>query len=163
MAILAHLDPLQRASDRRVAMRRRLKLPVYGSTAQGEAGAVVIHDLSVTGLLLETSDHLLIGESIEVELPDGGPTTAIVMWNSGNYYGCQFHGRISPAAVSASVLRSPFDAPANAQPAETQREFSFSAADVDDDKLPGMVRAWILVGLVVGTWTLIYALVHWVA
>lgn len=163
MAILAHLDPQQRASDRRVSIRRMLKLPVYGSTATGEVEGVIVHDLSVTGLLLETSEKLVAGENIEVELSERGRTRAIVVWNSGNYYGCEFDGRISSASVSAAVLRSPFDAPGLALAAGPAQQIASAVSDADEGKLPAMLRAWILVGLVVGTWAVLLALVNWLS
>ena len=153
MAILAELHPQRRTSERRVALRRTLQLTVRGETPIGGSAQVLIHDISVTGILLETSADLLIGETIEVDVPEGGPTTAIVMWNSGRFFGCQFHGRISPAAVSAAVLRSPFDTDAEnlgAAAADQTREKEFSPT----------AKAWILVGLIVATWTLIYLLIQ---
>jgi hypothetical protein len=161
MAILAELYPQKRASDRRGSRRRRLQLSVRGTTPEGDRAPVVIHDISVTGLLLETSADLLIGETIEVDVPEGGPTSAIVMWNSGRFFGCQFEGRISPASVSAAVLRSPFDAapgergagvydtPAHNKPIEFE--------------LSPTAKAWILLGLVVATWGLIFAAIEWLA
>ncbi|HYX47021.1 MAG TPA: PilZ domain-containing protein [Sphingomicrobium sp.] len=155
MAILAELHPQRRTSERRVALRRTLQLIVRGETPAGDSAQVLIHDISVTGILLETSADLLIGETIEVEVPEGGPTTAIVMWNSGRFFGCQFHGRISPAAVSAAVLRSPFE--------KTSADLSPDTHEKRAKELSPTAKAWILVGLVVATWALIYLLVKWFA
>lgn len=152
MAILAELHPQRRTSERRVALRRTLQLTVRGETPGGDSAQVLIHDISVTGLLLETSADLLIGETIEVDVPEGGPTSAIVMWNSGRFFGCQFHGRISPAAVSAAVLRSPFET--------TPDDLSGAPAESSEKQLSPMAKAWILVGLIVVTWGLIYLLIE---
>lgn len=152
MAILAELHPQRRTSERRVALRRTLQLTVRGETPTGDSAQVLIHDISVTGLLLETSADLLIGETIEVDVPEGGPMSAIVMWNSGRFFGCQFHGRISPAAVSAAVLRSPFET--------TSDDLGSAKAEGTEKQLSPTAKAWILVGLVVATWALIYLLIE---
>jgi hypothetical protein len=152
MAILAELHPQRRTSERRVALRRTLQLTVRGETPAGDSAQVLIHDISVTGLLLETSADLLIGETIEVDVPEGGPTSAIVMWNSGRFFGCQFHGRISPAAVSAAVLRSPFET--------TPEDLTAAPGESSEKQLSPTAKAWILVGLVVATWGLIYLLIE---
>ena len=100
MPMLAHFE--ERSGDeRRRSARRTLKLGIGGGTGQ-----VTIQDLSLTGALLETSMSLLVGADLELELPHAGKVEAIVVWNSGEYYGCQFTQPISPAALSASLLQS---------------------------------------------------------
>lgn len=157
MAILAELQPQQRALDRRAARRRTLRLSVSGATPTGGSAQVFIHDISVTGLLLETTADLLVGETIEVDVPEGGPTTAIVMWNSGQFFGCQFQGRISPASVSAAVLRSPFETPVE-EPGRALADYR--PAQVDEGLSP-TAKAWILVALVVATWAVVFAVTEW--
>jgi hypothetical protein len=76
-----------------------------GTDTGGEP--VTIHDLSLTGALLETSVPMLVGAIFEVELPYAGSVEATVIWNSGEFYGCQFELPISPAALSAALLQSP--------------------------------------------------------
>ena len=76
-------------------------------TASAGATPVVIHDLSEEGLLIESPVPLAEGEVLEVVIP--GPLTAQaeVSWMSGHFFGCRFNERISTAAVSAALLRSP--------------------------------------------------------
>lgn len=157
MAILAELQPQQRAADRRAARRRTLRLTVSSATPAGGSAQVFIHDISVTGLLLETSADLLVGETIEVDVPEGGPTSAIVMWNSGRFFGCQFQGRISAASVSAAVLRSPFETAAD----DAHRELPVYRPAPMDEGLSPTVKAWILVALVVATWAIVFAVTEW--
>ena len=157
MTILAQLHPQQRPSDRRGSRRRRLQLSVTGTTPEGDA-RVVIHDISVTGLLLETSADLLIGETIEVDVPEGGPVSAIVMWNSGRFFGCQFEGHISPASVSAAVLRSPFESTAESPASAGGTVYERKPVEFE---LSPTAKAWILIGLVVATWGLIFAVIEW--
>jgi hypothetical protein len=49
---------------------------------------------------------MLVGAVFEVELPQAGKIEASIVWNSGEFYGCQFSLPISPAALSAAQLLS---------------------------------------------------------
>jgi hypothetical protein len=105
MPMLAHFEDRSRSGDRRGSGRRALRLDIAGAPASGGAH-VTIHDLSLTGALLETSIALSVGEAFRVELPHTGTVEGIVVWNSGEFYGCQFKEPISPAALSAAMLQS---------------------------------------------------------
>jgi hypothetical protein len=100
MPMLAHFEELA-AGERRRSARRALKLGV----GTGDE-AVTILDLSLTGVLLETSVPMLVGATFEIELPQAGPVEATVVWNSGEYYGCQFELPIRPVTLSAALLQS---------------------------------------------------------
>lgn len=101
MPMLAHFEDLEPKDDRRRYLRRGLML---GAGTGGEP--VAVHDLSLTGALLETSVPMLVGAIFEIELPHAGGVEATVIWNSGEFYGCQFELPISPAALSAALLQS---------------------------------------------------------
>jgi hypothetical protein len=105
MAMVAHFEDPAEAGERRGSARRALRLAVDGH-AHG-ACRVTIHDLSLTGLLIETSTPLASGETFEVDLPEAGKVEASVVWSSGEFYGCQFRESLSTAALSAALLRSP--------------------------------------------------------
>ncbi|HEX8839046.1 MAG TPA: PilZ domain-containing protein [Sphingomicrobium sp.] len=124
MPMLAHFEDLSPRSDRRRAFRRALKLGV----ADGEQSATV-HDLSLTGALIETSVPMLVGQTFEVDLPQAGKVDATIVWNSGEYYGCQFDLPIPPSALSAALLRSP-PAPPGAAP-NPVRELKELSAEVE--------------------------------
>jgi hypothetical protein len=49
---------------------------------------------------------MLVGATFEIELPNYGNMRSVVVWNSGEYYGCEFDEPISPATVSAALLQS---------------------------------------------------------
>lgn len=104
MSMLAHFEELSGSTDRRRSARRSLRLDVGGAPTSG--AQVTIHDLSLSGALLETSIPLSVDETFEVEMPHTGSVEAVVVWNSGEFYGCQFRQPISPAALSAALLRS---------------------------------------------------------
>ena len=109
MPLLAYFEEREPAGDRRRTARRGLRL---GAAVGGEK--VMIHDLSLTGALLETSVPMLVGAEFEVELPHAGNVKAEVVWNSGEYYGCQFALPITPAALSAALLQADTHPPSDA-------------------------------------------------
>ncbi|MGI8610771.1 MAG: PilZ domain-containing protein [Sphingomicrobium sp.] len=107
--MLAQLEPSDSTANRRSAARRTLRLQALGATAAQSAAQVTIHDLSLTGLLIETSADLAAGERIDVEVPEAGQTEAKVVWSSGRFFGCRFKRPIPPAALSSAILQSPAD------------------------------------------------------
>ena len=177
MPIPARLEQVP-ASDRRSAERRKLFL---GSTLEATGEAVAIHDISATGMLIETSAELAPFDALEIDLPHNGLTRALIIWNSGHYYGCAFSERISKATVSAALLRGTPEAepdrpadrpeaearldpsPARAEPSETD------AAGAYEDKwslgastrfiLGSAILLWaLIIGAVVGISRLVQAL-----
>ena len=108
MTMQAHFEePAKIGDERRASARRALKLDVQSAAAAQAGAQVTIHDLSLTGVLLETSAPLTSSETFEVDLPHAGKVEAAVVWNSGEFYGCEFKEPISTAALSAALLRSP--------------------------------------------------------
>lgn len=120
MSLLAHFQELEPNSDRRRSPRRALRL------GTGEGGeTVTVHDLSLTGALIETSVPMLVGAIFEVELPEAGKVEAEIVWNSGEYYGCQFSLPITPSTLSAALLKAqPRDSTAIPDPLAELRELS---------------------------------------
>jgi hypothetical protein len=105
MQAFARLERIE-ARNRRAARRRRLSL---GSVLAASGDEAVIHDISETGMLVETNADLATFEQLHLDLPEAGKVVATVMWNSGKYYGCEFHKPIPQSAISAALLKSPFD------------------------------------------------------
>jgi len=99
----------KKASD--AGQRRALMLG-----AEADSEPVIIRDISLTGMLLETPTAMLVGSRFEVELPHAGKVAVAVVWNSGEFYGCEFEYPISPAAVRAARLQSE-PAPGDSGPA----------------------------------------------
>lgn len=105
MALAAQFDdPTDDARQSR-APRRLLRLHATGTLPTGERAAVMVHNVSATGLLLECSTGLEVGEALEVELPQAGPVFAEIVWGSGALFGCRFDEPISEAILSAAQLR----------------------------------------------------------
>jgi len=93
-------------AERRDAPRRTLRLGVAGRFGDGGDSAVNVHNISATGLLIETASQLDEGEVFAVDLPEAGEQSAEVVWASAPMYGCRFAGRLSTAALSAAELQS---------------------------------------------------------
>jgi hypothetical protein len=106
MPIYGHFLPSVPSADKRHDARRKLSLLASGSQHDGTGIEVQIHNISGTGLLLESDIKLAAGDRIEIELPHAGDITAVVIWASGRLFGCQFEGPVSPATLSAVELKS---------------------------------------------------------
>lgn len=106
MSNLAQEEQPESARQERGATRLQVRF-VAGLTAQSTSVAVVVHNLSASGILIETDTSLTIGQSITVELPEAKNTVATVIWQSAPLFGCRFTKNLSRAALSAAKLRNP--------------------------------------------------------
>lgn len=151
---------LERVGAQRQRSSSRLKLSLDANLV-GSGEEVVVHDLSATGLLIETRAKLRKNARIEVELPEVGGTVATVVWRSGDFFGCEFAKPIPKAALSAARLRNPFEAPAVAQPSEISFDEDEDAEEFIDDRAPFAVRMRVILGSAILLWALILCAV-WV-
>ena len=106
MPIYGHFLPSAPSTENRHDARRKLSLLASGLRHDGTGIEVQIHNISGTGLLLESDVKLAAGDRIEIELPHAGDITAAVIWASGRLFGCQFEGPVTPATLSAVELKS---------------------------------------------------------
>lgn len=104
MVISAYFQTPDASSGKRRAARRRLLLEVQGAHADASVTAR-IHNISLTGMLIESEAPLAVADVIDVELPQAGTVTAKLVWTSGQLYGCEFETPISPAILAAAQLR----------------------------------------------------------
>lgn len=155
MSTAIQAAPPLESGNRRYAPRRALRL----QSAVSDSGMeVVIHDLSPTGVLLETSQALSSGETLFVDLPDRGPTAASVVWSSGNFHGCAFEQSIPSATISAALLRSPAAIPDGAADAgfdiNALRTLAsaIEAEEAVDDRYSLRTRGLVFGGLLVASW-----------
>jgi hypothetical protein len=125
-----------------------LKLRVPSSARPGAEVVVLIHDLSLTGLLIETSADLVIGADFEIELPETGPRKARVVWNNGRHFGCEFDRPISRGGLSAALLRNPISS-------ELGSVEDSHADEAESGKLPLRTRFWIFIGLTIASWAIV--------
>jgi hypothetical protein len=145
-----------KAANRRFSPRRNLRLQ---SALAADGETVTIHDLSNTGLLLETHVHMSEGQRLDVDLPEIGFTQGEVVWASERFFGCRFDTPVSTAAVSAALLRNPvmkgdrvsddlaWDALGS--------QFETPAPAVDTGQLSFSNRMLIIVGTSLGLWAII--------
>jgi hypothetical protein len=122
----AHFEELEPRSDRRRSIRRSLRLGVGGNEQ-----TVAVHDLSLTGALIETSVPMLVGQTFAVELPEAGKIDATIVWNSGEYYGCQFDLPIPPSVLSAALLKSAPERQSNGAGADPLAELRELSTEVE--------------------------------
>lgn len=159
MQVRAEMLSVHEGDCERGHARHHLRLPVRSSVTA--AGGALVHNLSETGLQIKTFDDLTVGEVIQVDLPEAGGRSAMVVWRSDQLFGCQFERPIAKGAVSASLLRSPPTAPTETVVPPAPQEPSLirqGAADVDSgdvQRWPLRTRALVIVGLSVASWALV--------
>lgn len=93
------------ASNARHSSRRGVQIKVNRVDA-GQPEELLVLNLSETGLLVQSSAALKVGQPIEVDIPHAGQRSATVVWDNGQLFGCQFDEPITRAAVSAAQLQS---------------------------------------------------------
>lgn len=112
MHALAHLDarsflPFHGREGRHILS---LEISDIGDGSAGFEG--VVHNLSSSGMMLETSAPFTVGDSFVLTAPHDDQVEATVVWKDGAFFGCKFERRLSAADVSAARLMSGFDKPA---------------------------------------------------
>jgi hypothetical protein len=73
MSLLAIFEETGERAERRARNRRTLRLAATASLTESRESAATIHDLSESGMLLETSASLGPGEQFQIFRPVGGP------------------------------------------------------------------------------------------
>ena len=106
MAITARLDTNAMRGGKPRNQRHAIRLETSGATPSGDAAAVTIHNVSATGVLLETAVDLQVGDPLSLELPEGGSHAMRVVWTSGALHGCAFEDALPKAVLSATLLRA---------------------------------------------------------
>lgn len=144
-----------RENDRgRRHARHQLRLAVEGSV-QGRA---LLHNMSDTGVLLETTDDLALGEVVHIDLPGASGELAKVVWREGSMVGCQFDRPISRATISASRLQS-FAEPGEIHPSLPDQtavmHTEHGAIDISGRRFSLRMRAMILLGLGIASWAIL--------
>lgn len=162
MALLAQIERDARVSNTRSANRRKLSLIARGATAGQDFATVLVHDLSETGVLIETQVRLTPGEFLEIDIQEAGTAAATVVWSSGHFFGCEFEKRLTKAAVSAAILRHAARPPA-AETLGTLPASDEAPADAPAAKLPLAARLGLLVSLGAAAWGVVGLLVWAIA
>jgi transcriptional regulator with XRE-family HTH domain len=103
MAVKAHLNQRFTSEGEREIRRLSLRLETSSLLPEGRQSNVTVHNISSTGLLIETEVDLAIGEILSLTLPLAGAVEARVAWSSGLLHGCAFAEPLSADVVSASL------------------------------------------------------------
>lgn len=106
MVLKAHIDPVASTFDERRESRRAMQLETLGVLPSGIEANVTVHNLSATGLLLETDLPLGSGEVLAIDLPGRGPVDAEIVWESGRLFGCAFAETLTDAALATAELQA---------------------------------------------------------
>jgi hypothetical protein len=94
------------SADERGAERYRLLLPASAEEPGSGLIDIIVHDLSTSGILIETQAPLSVGSEILLDIPGAGSVSATVAWNSGNFFGGEFQTPLSPSAVTTAFAAS---------------------------------------------------------
>jgi hypothetical protein len=112
-------------------------------------------------MLIETAAGLAPRDELEIDLPESGATRAIVVWNSGAFFGCEFVEPLSRATLSAALLRSlPANVPQLPLPLETGETDEPIADSAEkypaaEGKAPLPARLRVIFGGAILLWALI--------
>ena len=96
---------IETSIDNQKRRRHKLFLEVADGEHDTASDTVLVYDISDTGLLIETTSELGVGEIIEVNHPCTGVLMeAEIMWAAGQIYGCKFTRERTQAAISAEPV-----------------------------------------------------------
>lgn len=161
------------ADEDRGHERLRVHLGAVRVDLSAEASALTVHDVSASGILLETDQKLVAGSRIIVEFPLSLRRQARVVWASNNFYGAQFTQALSPSELgiiySASQVVWPnFSRDARSAPRDPRQGQDHSASADNpvgrdslgassEDRLSLSTRLKIIFGFTTFSWALIGA------
>lgn len=159
MRMFAHVMNSEENVNRRRTARRSLILDAVAHKDEDQVSEIVIHNLSQTGLLMESSAKFELGEIFYLHLPEVGATPAQVRREDNGRYGCEFLAPVGKVVLSAALLRSAFELPREEVEEKTavkvaaRRFFAEQVMPVDQKAAPAvyaMTAAFtVLVGAVI--------------
>ncbi len=146
-------QPTDSLAEKRYAPRRPVALTLH-AWVDGTERNLIVRDLSHTGFMAETVDPVALGQTIELEFPNGMRRDATVVWAGKTSAGCTFATPISKGDFSAALLKSDFaggpatqdELPAGSEDAAARTERSASA------KLPVWARLTVIGAASVALW-----------
>ena len=150
---------IEASPDARGRVRRKLFLRSDTVVAGSPSTTATVHNLSETGLLIETDVELSVGDSIEVGLPRAGLKSAKVVWTDDRLFGCSFAEEISTATVSAALLRGSFRSSSENPELVSDPDPEIDSVQVDrtdpDAELSTAAIFWANLGLVILGWGIV--------
>ncbi len=103
MAVVAPLFQNEARSNRRKRDRRDVRLGATIRDSDARPLDAVVHDLSATGFLVQSSDALRIGSVVRIGLSGIGSSAARVLWKRDGLCGCAFIEPISEADIETAL------------------------------------------------------------
>jgi hypothetical protein len=163
---MARSQALIQQTDDRWSKRFRLLLDARAELDGLGATPVTIHDLSDTGLLLETRADLQEGAQLMLEIEGYGSVAAQVVWRSSRFFGARFAAPLAPSGLTSLHSKSKVvwpefkPAPTSGQP--TRREplplpSPALAQTGGERQLPVATRIQLMVAISLGLWGVILA------
>lgn len=163
MALQQREAKIETSIDQRRHRRHTLLLEVETHGSETASSKAIVHDISDTGLLIETQSILSIGEMIEVKLPHSAVMEAEIIWAGNHVYGCKFTQELSPAAISAARLGGHFTLTdglaVNAVMGEAKD--AIAAPDASTERLSLGRKLWFILGLSLSLWIILGAAAYW--
>ena len=91
------------AQEDRSAPRVKLHIPASMRPSGSSGFAVLVRDLSLSGIACEALTGMSAGTRVWLTLPGLAALQAKIVWNDGTMVGCEFDSLLNPA-VHANIL-----------------------------------------------------------
>lgn len=166
-AVLFREQSVNRREEDRFRVRFGAMWLDYGPNAH----EFTVLEVSASGFLIETDQHLPANASIIVELPDSVAKICRVVWASGKFHGATFSEPLSVSELQRLIAASPDvwpnledDSPPaplaslTSSPHHHREDYEPDS----DEKLPLVIRARIIAGSATFLWAVIGSVV-WLA
>jgi len=98
------------AQEDRSAPRVKLKIPAQMRPSGSPAFAVIVRDLSLSGVACEALTGMSAGTRIWLTLPGLSALQAKIVWNDGTMVGCEFDTLLNLAVMENVLARFPAQA-----------------------------------------------------
>jgi PilZ domain len=98
------------AQEDRSAPRVRLKIPATMRPSGSPGFAVVVRDMSLSGVACEALTGMSAGTRVWLTLPGLAALQAKIVWNDGTMVGCEFDTLLNPAVMENILARFPAQA-----------------------------------------------------
>jgi PilZ domain len=98
------------AQEDRSAPRVKLKIPAQMRPSGSPAFAVIVRDLSLSGVACEALTGMSAGTRVWLTLPGLAALQAKIVWNDGTMVGCEFDNLLNLAVMENVLARYPAQA-----------------------------------------------------
>lgn len=98
------------AQEDRSAPRVKLKIPAQMRPSGSPAFAVIVRDLSLSGVACEALTGMSAGTRVWLTLPGLSALQAKIVWNDGTMVGCEFDNLLNLAVMENVLARFPAQA-----------------------------------------------------